>query len=170
MFLKRTRFFYRCMAVTAFAVLIFMIHPEVRADTQNCPPSPELIKSGFRAYQFKGVQAAVTEWTYKSPFGAPEEVASLVKELTAHRNFYGDVKGYRSLGVDRITPNTRIEYVGAGHERGELFFKFIYYCEKDEWILSDRPKINADPDFIFSQNYYLRLIKELQEEISKREK
>jgi hypothetical protein len=170
MLLKRARLLYRCMAVMVFAVPIVMIHPEVRAETPNCPPNPELIESGFRAYRFKGVEAAVTEWTYKSSFAASEEAASLVKELTAHRNFYGDFKSYRSLGVDRITPNTRIEYVGAGHERGELFFKFIYYCEKDEWVLSDRPKMNADPDSIFSQNHYLRLIKELQEKTARREK
>jgi hypothetical protein len=39
----------------------------------------------------------------------------------------------------------------------------IYYCEKDEWILSDRPKFNSDPDTIFSQNFYLRSIKDLEE-------
>jgi hypothetical protein len=170
MFLMRTRCFYRCIAPTAFAVLILMFQTEVRADTLHCPAVPEPINSGFRAYQFKGVTAAVVEWTFKSLFSNQAEVDSLVAELNVLRNKYGDVKNYHTLGVDRISPNTSIYYVGAGQERGEIFFKLVYYCEKDEWILSDRPQFHPDPDFIISQNYYLRLIKELEEAISKKGK
>ena len=170
MFLLRTRCFYRCIAATAFAVLILIFHAEVRADTPRCPAVPEPINSGFRAYQFKGGAAAVLEWTYKSAFANQTEMDSLVAELSVLRNKYGDIKSYRTIGVDRISPNTSIYYIGAGQERGEIFFKWVYYCEKDEWVLADRPQIHSDPDFVISQNYYLRLIKELQEAVSKKGK
>jgi hypothetical protein len=169
MFHTRRRCFEPCIAGTACAVLVLMFSADVRA-AQSCPKFPEPIKSGFRAYQFKGAAPAVLEWTYKSSFADPNEMERLVGELNVFHNSYGDVKTYHTVGVDRVTPNTTIYYVGAGLERGELFFKMVYYCETDEWILSARPQINPDPDLIFSQDYYLRLIKELEEAGSKKGK
>jgi hypothetical protein len=153
----------RSLAATAFAVLMLMISPDVRAATPSCPSFPDPVKNGFRSYQFKGVSAAVSDWTYKSYFAHPSEVEGLVKELTAYRNNLGDVKNYHTLGVDKVSPNTSIFYVGAGHERGELFFKLVYYCESDEWVLSDRPKIDSDPDAVISGDFYLRRMTDLQE-------
>lgn len=170
MFLIRTRCFYRCITTTAFAVLILAVSPEAHAETQSCPAFPDPIKSGFRSYQFKGTAAAVIDLTFKSFYSTQNEMDSLVKDLNAYRNNLGDVKNTHTIGVDRITPNTSVFYMGAGHERGEIFFKLIYYCEKDEWILSDRPQFSADPDFVISQNFYLRSIRDLDETISRKGK
>jgi len=156
------RGFVRCLSATAFAVLILTAGAEAPAALTSCPSFPDPVKNGFRSYQFKGVAAAVSDWTYKSYFGNPQEVDTLVKELTTYRNNLGDVKNYHTLGVDKVSPNTSIFYVGAGHERGELFFKLVYYCESDEWILSDRPKIGSDPDAVISEDFYLRTMSDLQ--------
>jgi hypothetical protein len=157
------RSFVRCLAAAAFAVLLLSVSPDVRAAAPSCPAFPDPVKNGFRSYQIKGVAAAVSDWTYKSYFNNSQEVDGLVKELTAYRNKLGDVKNYHTLGVDPVSPNTSIYYVGAGHERGELFFKLVYYCESDEWVLSDRPKIDSDPDAVISGDFYLRRMTDLQE-------
>jgi len=170
MFQMRKRCLDRCLIAGAIALLTLAVSPAVYADIESCPAVPDPIKNGFRSYQFKGTAAAVLDWTFNSYYAAPNEMDSLVRDINVYRNKLGEARNYHILGADRITPNTSVFYVGAGHERGELFFKLIYFCEKDAWILSDRPQFHPDPDFIISQNYYLRSLKDLQEAGAKKGK
>jgi hypothetical protein len=107
------------------------------AFAQNSIPAPDIIGSGFDAYQKDGVQAAMTVWLKNSAIENDSAGRmQMAGGLGTLQGAYGRFTGWEIVRAVKLGESVRRVYIVAKFERGPIFFAFDCYQAAAGWTIS----------------------------------
>jgi len=95
---------------------------------------PNIVTSGFEAYQKYGMQSGVDAWLKGSAFETADK-DQVTGKMSHVETTCGRFIGYEQMRTVRLTPSTERVYVLAKFNKGVAWMFFDYYRPATDWIV-----------------------------------